>query len=110
MINAYQNLSKRTMRGGSVNKNERLANYCMGLSGEAGEVTDIFKKHLFHGHKLDMEKVIAELGDALFYLAALATETGLTLEDVARYNVDKLEKRYPMGFSSEDSINRIENL
>lgn len=106
-LNDYQNLSKRTMNSDQTYK-EELSNYGLGLSGESGEVCDLLKKSLYHGHKLDIEHLKKELGDVLFYLTAIATKEGLTLEEIANVNIEKLLKRYPDGFSQEKSINRSE--
>jgi len=46
------------------------------------------------------------LGDVLWYLAEAATAAGLDLGEIANQNVQKLIKRYPDGFSQENSINR----
>lgn len=115
-LNKYQKLSKRTMPEPQLKIDEieiyssdSKANYAMGLSGEAGEVTDLIKKELFHGHKEEPEKVLKELGDVLHYLSGLATMYGYTLDEVARTNIKKLSERYADGFSKEASINRIEN-
>jgi NTP pyrophosphatase (non-canonical NTP hydrolase) len=100
----YQRLSKRTMNGtGSID----IANFCMGLAGETGEVIDYIKKGLFHGHELDRQKIIDELGDVLWYVSAIATACDdISLNDVLWRNVEKLRARYPDGFSEERSINR----
>lgn|SRR5690625_3993800 len=103
-LNEYQTLSRRTLPKDNYFSN--LSNYGMGLSGEAGEVTDELKKFLYHGHKLDIEKVKGELGDVLHYVAGIATMLELDLSDIAKYNIEKLKKRYPIGFSKERSINR----
>ena len=50
-IGRYQSSAGRTR---NKNSNE-LANYALGMVCEAGEVGDILKKHIFHGHELDME-------------------------------------------------------
>lgn len=78
----------------------------LGIAGEAGEVADLLKKHLGHGHPLDREKLIKELGDVLWYVAVLANWAGATLDEVAQVNVAKLKVRYPNGFSTERSQNR----
>ena len=80
----------------------------MGLSGEAGEVTELLKKHLGHGHALDKERLGKELGDVLWYVSALATLHGLTLPRIAADNLDKLRRRYPEGFSESRSRERAE--
>lgn len=83
-----------------------LAVYSLGLAGEAGETVDLLKKYLGHGHELDRLKVQKELGDVLWYLAAIATVLGIDLDHVAHVNVEKLKARYPEGFSHEASRNR----
>ena len=103
-FNKYQAEVERTMNKGEY----ALANYCMGLTGEAGETVDMFKKHLFHGHDLDLNDVIKELGDVMWYVSAIANELGISLDEVAERNVTKLQKRYPKGFSQADSIKRVD--
>lgn len=83
-----------------------LARDCLGLTGEAGEVADLVKKHIGHGHALEVGKVQKELGDVLWYVAVVAARLDISLEDVAKANVEKLRKRYPEGFSEERSRNR----
>lgn len=74
--------------------------------GEAGEVQDIIKKHYYHGHTMPYDKLIEELGDLLWYLACLAHLYGINLDLLMVTNIQKLEARYPDGFSKERSINR----
>lgn len=105
-FNEYQQLSKRTMPGNYDGKS--LANYALGLTGEAGECGDIIKKEVFHGHRRDARAIKKELGDVLHYTAGLATMYGWTLEEVAKENIEKLKKRYPDGFSKEASIKRVD--
>lgn len=96
----------------------------LGLSGESGElaelvedlvrrlgistgkVADLTKKLHFHGHPYSPEKFLDELGDVAWYLAVLAHSHGYKLSEVFQFNIDKLKKRYPDGFSQERSINR----
>lgn len=106
-FNEYQQLAERTAnRGPSDNNTKRYANFGMGIAGEAGEVCDLLKKFCFHGHELDKEKLIKELGDVLWYTATIANTAGLKLEDIAIANIEKLKARYPDGFSEERSRNR----
>ena len=103
-INEYQKLAERT-----VNKEGRtLENAGLGLTGEAGEVADIIKKYLFHGHDLDTAELIKELGDVMWYVALACTVLEVPMEEVMKRNIDKLKRRYPEGFSSDLSINRTE--
>lgn len=105
--NEYQRLAFVTSNK-DLDDTQRLANGVMGLCGEAGECCDIVKKHLFHGHELDKDALIKELGDVAWYLALTATVLGVPLEEVLEKNIEKLRRRYPEGFSAERSINREE--
>lgn len=100
--NEYQNLALRTVNK-ELSKKDILINGVMGLCGESGEAIDIVKKHLAHGHELDREKLILELGDVAWYLAETAYALDITLEDVFKLNIEKLKKRYPNGFDKEKS-------
>lgn len=80
---------------------DRLANGALGISGEAGEVTDIVKKILYHpGHTLEGErdKLVLEIGDVLWYAGLLCVSLDIPLEEAARRNVEKLRARWPNGF------------
>ena len=103
----YQQASNKT-RNREIGMDNELANYSLGLVCEAGEVGDILKKMLFHGHNLDRDGVIKEMGDVLWYMSNICNILNIKLSDVARINLDKLDKRYPNGFSCEDSMNRKE--
>ena len=69
----------------------------LGLVGEAGEVADKIKKVLRdnNGNFTDAIKfeIIKELGDVLWYIAALAEDLDYDLEAVATANLDKLNSR-----------------
>ncbi|MBQ7374778.1 MAG: nucleoside triphosphate pyrophosphohydrolase family protein [Clostridia bacterium] len=104
-VNEYQKLAMVT-KNPDLKDRDLLINSVMGLCGESGEVIDLVKKHVSHGHPLNREKLIDELGDVAWYLAECAEAIGVTLEDVLTHNIEKLKKRYPEGFSTERSINR----
>jgi len=100
----YQNDVKRTIRPTSI---EKLLNMgALGLAGESGEVVDLVKKYLYHGHALDKEKIKEELGDVLWYLTMLGGLVDVSLTEIMSANVQKRQKRYPNGFSKERSVNR----
>ena len=104
-INEYQRLALRTLNP-ELDRRDVLINGVMGLCGEAGEAIDLVKKHLAQGHPLDAARLAAELGDVAWYLAETAHAIGYDLETVLRMNIEKLERRYPQGFSAEQSIHR----
>jgi NTP pyrophosphatase (non-canonical NTP hydrolase) len=70
----------------------------LGLAGEAGEVANIVKKiQRDNAGVINDEiriKLKDELGDVLWYISACADELGLTLTEIAEYNVNKLAKRH----------------
>lgn len=104
-MDEYQNEVKRTANM-ALSKEMRQATFAMGLAGEAGEVVDIMKKHLGHGHVLVRNQLEKELGDVLWYITALAVENNISLAQVAVANVLKLRARYPTGFDEQRSKNR----
>ena len=101
-IEQYQQAAARTATG----KCRDLANAGLGLTGEAGEVADIIKKHLYQGHNLPLDKIVEELGDLMWYVTLTASLIGVDLKDVMQANIEKLWKRYPDGFRTEDSVHR----
>jgi NTP pyrophosphatase (non-canonical NTP hydrolase) len=73
----------------------------VGIAGEASELLDAIKKHVFYNAPLNMENVIEELGDLEFYMEGLRTTLGITLEQTLDSNVSKLSVRYK-GFNYSD--------
>lgn len=109
-IKEYQILAMTTLNH-ALSKRDVLINSVMGLCGESGEAIDIVKKWMAQGHELDKEHLAEELGDIAWYLAEAATALELSLEDIMLANLDKLKKRYPNGFNSENSlVRRQENI
>jgi NTP pyrophosphatase (non-canonical NTP hydrolase) len=104
-MNQYQVLAARTSGAGKEGERRQIV-AALGLAGEAGEFANKIKKMVAHGHAITPDELAEELGDVLWYLAEAATACGLTLNDIAQMNVDKLTARYPEGFSEERSINR----
>ena len=108
----YQNLSARTLidsRDVSWSPDEAmLAGLALGLAGEAGEVVELVKKGVFHRHGLDKAGFEKELGDVLWYVAALCTRLGLDMAAVMEKNIEKLRQRYPDGFSTAGSLRRAD--
>jgi NTP pyrophosphatase (non-canonical NTP hydrolase) len=84
----------------------RLVWNALGLAGEAGEVADVVKKAVFHEHPLDQATLIKELGDVLWYVAALCSVLNIDLGDVMQANIDKLKARYPEGWDAQRSQQR----
>jgi NTP pyrophosphatase (non-canonical NTP hydrolase) len=82
----------------------------LGLVNEAGEVAGKVKK-VFRDkdgqiNEETHEALKAELGDVLWYLAQVATELNLSLDEIAEYNIAKLYDRLERGKISGDGDNR----
>lgn len=108
--NDYQQMAARTLIEKPdfyiADKDMMLIWNAIGLAGEAGEVCEVVKKGIFHQHGLDHQKLYKELGDVLWYVAALCTKLGFDMGDIMAANIDKLKERYPNGYASQDSIAR----
>lgn len=82
----------------------------LGLSGETGEVSEIVKKMVRDDRGLlspeKREKLRRELGDVLWYVAAVASEAMLDLDDIAWENLRKLQDRLDRGVIGGSGDNR----
>ena len=104
---AYQRAAARTAIYG---ERHRVVYPALGLASEAGEVAGKIKKVLrdqdgdFGAAPLDALR--DELGDVLWYLATLATDLGLSLDEIAERNLDKLASRAERGRIGGDGDRR----
>ena len=100
-LSEYQRQSRRTAE---YPREAWLAYPALGLAGEAGEVAEHAKKAIRDdAGKISDERKAAmskELGDVLWYVAQLATELGLDLDDIAGQNLEKLLSRQARGVLS----------
>ncbi len=100
-LSEYQQLSRRTA---AYPREAWLVYPALGLAGEAGEVAEHAKKAIRDdgGAVTDerREAMAKELGDVLWYVAQIATELGLELDEVARGNLEKLLSRQRRGVLS----------
>ena len=96
---------------GQVDLN-RLMTAAVGISAEGGEFTEIVKKIAFQGKAFNdqnREHMIVELGDVMWYIAQACIALGVSFDDIAIRNVNKLSARYPEGtFEVFRSENRRE--
>lgn len=103
--NGYNSLAER------LNNNHgqlRLIHSVLGIAGEAGELTDAVKKHILYNKPLDVVNVKEECGDLLWYMALILDQVGSSFEEVMQMNHDKLEKRYPGGFTEKLAQERLD--
>lgn len=98
-LNDYQTQARKTALG------ENPEHMAFGLLEEAGEIAGVFKR-MYRGDKdylsvddalgfspFTYDRLKGELGDVLWYTAMLADVLGVTLEEVAKQNLSKLQRR-----------------
>ncbi|MGH7241044.1 MAG: nucleoside triphosphate pyrophosphohydrolase family protein [Candidatus Saccharimonadales bacterium] len=82
-------------------KFKELMQQVLGLADESGEVLAKFKKWIRDQDadfdKLDRENIKKELGDILWYIAVVADDLDISLDDIATYNIEKLASRHKRG-------------
>ena len=101
-LNKYQKLVKKTAKVDFESKNDELANWGLGVSGEAGDLAGCIKKTIYHGN--DQTAGIREnVGDTMWYLAMICNVMGWNFEEILAENIAKLKARYKKGFSEKDA-------
>jgi len=104
----YQEKSRRTAI--YPNLGENFVYPTLGLAGEAGEVAEKIKKVIRDKRgKIDdktKEEIKKELGDVLWYVAQIASELKLSLDEVADLNIEKLSDRLERGKIQGEGDNR----
>lgn len=107
-LNEYQRRARKTAHYPSIG--HAVIYPTLGLTNEAGEVAGKIKK-IFRdkGGQIGAEErqaIKAELGDVLWYLAQICTELGLSLDEVAQHNLEKLADRQARGVIQGDGDER----
>jgi NTP pyrophosphatase (non-canonical NTP hydrolase) len=74
----------------------KCMSYALGLTGEAGEVANKVKKW-HRDSEVDVQSIIRELGDCLWYITRMANTLGYTIDSVAVMNQTKLLDRQNRG-------------
>lgn len=101
----YQQEVKRSLANLGSDFYDQL-HMVIGVSTEAGELLDQYKKGFAYGKKLDKVNIVEELGDLLWYIANMCNILGVDLEKVFEINVEKLKSRYPDKFMQDAANNR----
>lgn len=106
-LNEYQKKAEETA---FYPDGQRILYPALGLTGEAGEVSDKVKKVLRDKDgkfsAVTKEEIAKELGDVLWYVAIMARDMGYTLGEVAEMNIRKLESRKLRGKLGGSGDNR----
>jgi NTP pyrophosphatase (non-canonical NTP hydrolase) len=105
----YQTQSKRTCP--ELNDNLRVGladelHMVIGISTEANELLDAYKKHFAYGKELDVVNVEEEIADIIWYISNLCRLKNIDFERALQRNIDKLKARFPEKFTQENALNR----
>ena len=107
-LDEYQRLALRTAANKS--KKNELFHLLLGLVGETGEISEMFKKLVRDKDSdeaaVEVHVLMKELGDVLWYVAVLADYFGLKLEDIGHQNIAKLADREHRGVLGGSGDNR----
>lgn len=105
-LNEYQKQALET----AIYDDTNPITYCiLGMTGEAGEVANKYKKVLRGDKKLTPElkyEIAKEIGDVQWYIAALSSLLGYSLLEICDMNLDKLYERRENGTIKGDGDNR----
>jgi NTP pyrophosphatase (non-canonical NTP hydrolase) len=107
-FNDYQSKSRKTAKYPAIG--HPVIYPALGLVNEAGEVAGKIKK-VFRDkdgqiNEETRQALKAELGDVLWYIAQVATELDLSMDEIAEYNITKLYDRLERGRIQGDGDNR----
>jgi len=87
-----------------------LLHWVLGITGEAGEVAEKVKKIIRDKNSVvtedDKKELAKELGDVLWYLAVFANDLGVSMDEIAQTNLDKLASRKERGVLGGSGDNR----
>jgi NTP pyrophosphatase (non-canonical NTP hydrolase) len=87
-----------------------LLHWVLGINGESGEIAEKVKKIIRdkNGQVSDADKqdLAKEIGDVLWYLAVFADQLGVSLDEIAQKNLDKLQSRKQRGVLGGSGDNR----
>lgn len=101
-LDEYQRAARETA---IYPEQHRITYPALGLAGETGETVERVKKWLRDGN-LDRDALRKEIGDVLWYVANLAADLDLSLDEIAEANLVKLRSRRERGVLSGSGDNR----
>jgi NTP pyrophosphatase (non-canonical NTP hydrolase) len=94
-MNEYQSLASATEK--DINKDQSgMVVALLGLAGETGSLLTLYKKWIRDGdaYQIIKSRIGEELGDILWYIAAIAARADLTMDEVASANIKKVTERW----------------
>lgn len=104
LADEYQKLAARTMRH-EMSDADIVRHALHGLASEVGEIHSHYQKH-YQGHPMNKAELEVEVGDLLWFVAEYLTGIHASMGAVMQANIEKLQQRYPDGFSEDRSTQR----
>lgn len=111
-MTSFDEYQKQALTTAKFNDDEfkDMMHWALGVTGESGEIAEKFKKIIRDKNGViseeDKAELSKEIGDVLWYLSVLAHQLGLSFEDVASDNLEKLKSRKQRGVIGGSGDNR----
>jgi NTP pyrophosphatase (non-canonical NTP hydrolase) len=106
-MNTSEYMSRAMRLASDLGHEHNMTHAVLGITSEAGEIADQYKKFIAYGKALDRQNMLEEMGDCLWFLTLLAKTMGFTIDQVMDFNIAKLEARYPdLKFNADHALNR----
>ena len=78
----------------------------IGVSTEANELLDVYKKWFAYNKSIDVVNVKEEIFDCFWYLVNLCRMLNIDIENGMEINIAKLRQRFPEKFTEENAVSR----
>jgi NTP pyrophosphatase (non-canonical NTP hydrolase) len=93
----FKTYQERAIKTAIYDMEDAITYPALGLGGEVGElqgkISKVMRDKSFVFGSADLKDLSKEIGDCLWFLAALADDFGLSLDQIAEENLDKLKDR-----------------
>jgi|PlaIllAssembly_1097288.scaffolds.fasta_scaffold1842807_1 NTP pyrophosphatase (non-canonical NTP hydrolase) len=101
-LREYQKLVRNTAKNDFKKREDEIANWGLGVAGEAGDLAGCIKKTIYHGND-QVVGIRENVGDTMWYLAMICNFYGWDFEEILLENITKLRKRYSKGFTENEA-------
>lgn len=88
-----------------------LSHAALGLATESGEfITEVKRVSIYNKPLTDemRQHMAEELGDLMWYIALAAQHLGISMNEMAEANIDKLRLRFPEKYSDQAAEQRAD--
>lgn len=107
-FNEYQESASKTAVYPNIGNNPIYPAF--GVAGETGEIMErikiVLRNHDGVFSEESVEGIKGDIGDVLWYLSQLSKELGISFDDAAQHNIDKLKSRQKRGVLKTEGVNK----